>query len=113
MKMAKTGTCLQVGNPGDGLERQPTGLAYRLLVMHTHYRKPMNFTQDRLNECGEILVKWLDCAEPCDDPVPQEIVEALSNDLNTPEVIKIMHKFCKKKRGRELYASMRILGFLN
>lgn len=49
--------------------------------------------------------------EPTFDPVPVEIIEAVSNDLNTPAAIALMHGYRKRKEGRKLFAALRFLGF--
>lgn len=85
------------------------GLIIRFYMLHTHYRSPINFQQKNMEKAKDLLIKWLGKAEKCDDKPPQEFIEALSDDLNTPKAFAIMHQYAKND-PRALYASMKLLG---
>lgn len=93
-------------------ERDMRGLAIRLDMLGTHYRKPKDISVERLNTALKTLRRWLSIAHPSNDGVPVAIFEALTDDLNTPEAIAVMHRLAKEKRGGELFASMRLLGLI-
>ncbi|MCA3248529.1 MAG: cysteine--tRNA ligase [Azospirillum sp.] len=86
----------------DLLNRGERGEAIRLLLLKTHYRAPLDFTDDGLRQAKGDLDRWYralasveDAVEdPCENPLPPEqggVLEALSDDLNTPMAIAVMH----------------------
>lgn len=94
-------------------ETQVNGICFRLFIFSTHYRKPINFCRKTsMDNAVQTLKSWITVIEPSNDAVPDEIIAALNDDLNTPLAITHMHRYCKKKQGRKLYAAMRILGLL-
>jgi len=86
------------------------GAAFRLLTLMTHYRQPLNYTHAKMEEAVKILSRWGRVAEPCEDGPPLEVLEALTDDLNTPKAIAAMHRYRANGEGRKLYAAMRFLG---
>lgn len=91
---------------------QVTGMAIRLAMLMTHYRQPINWTEQRLAEAATVLRRWYPLIEPTEDDPEPEFLAALANDLNTPQAIAVMHGYAKRREGRKLYAAMRLLGFL-
>ncbi len=81
-------------------------LAFRLLILQSHYRSPSNFSLDNATAAHNRLQHWRNVAalrhqthdtiDSDDDKfsgllaAPQAIIEALSNDLNTPEALRII-----------------------
>lgn len=94
-----------------------TGHAIRFAMMQSHYRKPMDMGvvtatgYKRIDDARKSLRRLLMACVPTNRPVPQEIVDAIADDLNTPKAIAIMHGYRKSDRGAELFASLRFLGF--
>jgi hypothetical protein len=88
------------------------GSVMRLAMLMTHYRQPVDWTEARLADAGRVLERWVRVAIPCDDPPPVAVIEALCDDLNTPQAIAAMHKLRKAGDGRGLFAAMRFLGLL-
>ena len=82
----------------DLLEKAP-GEAIRLFLLKTHYRAPMDFTEDGLREAKTNLDRWYRALRQADEKLnlspeqietsrrntapPPDIVEALNDDLNT------------------------------
>lgn len=95
------------------VEINPAAASLRLVMLMTHYRSPLNYTDKKIKEATKILKRWSAVAEPCDDLPPTEVIEALCDDLNTPKAIAAMHRYRNKREGRKLYASMRFLGFMD
>ena len=67
------------------------GEVLRLAMLGTHYRQPINFTQSALEEARQKLNVWYHAIG--DDAVfkrepSSEVINALSDDLNTHEAIK-------------------------
>lgn len=92
-------------------ETDMRGLAIRLCMLNTHYRKPKDWTTESLNHAAKILRRWLTAATPCDDAVPLPVILALADDLNTPLAIAEMHVLAKSD-GRGLFAAMKLLGLI-
>ena len=85
------------------------GEAIRLLLLSTHYRQPLDFTRDGIAEARRTLDRWYRAIGDTRDAgaeVPEAIVSALSDDLNTPLAVAELHKL----EGAELRAGARFLG---
>jgi len=70
------------------------GKALRLGMLMTNYRQPIDWTVERLVEARKALSEWLETAsghEPDTAAPDEEVVAALSDDLNTAKVIAILH----------------------
>ena len=87
------------------------GDVIRMSFLMTHYRSRMEIGEKKLEEARKVLRRFALACEPSQDPPPKEILEAVSDDLNTPKAIAIMHRYRKNKEGRKLFASLRFLGF--
>ena len=80
-------------------------------MLGTHYRQPIDWTLKRLEESAERLSLFR--ANSYDDqqaaPSPK-ILEALCDDLNTPQVIAELNGLYERKEAAVLGASCRFLG---
>jgi len=79
----------------DVLAKAP-GEAIRLLLLHTHYRSRLDFTDTGLQEARRELDRFYRALErfpdaPAADAVPAAVMEALCDDLNTPLAIAALH----------------------
>ena len=96
----------------DLLDRRIAGEVIRYVLLSTHYRKPMDWTQAKADEARDILWQWrllTKDVEPAAAPHP-EVVEAIANDLNTPGAIAVLHRL--KDDPALLLASARFIGLL-
>ncbi|MGH6827069.1 cysteine--tRNA ligase [Methyloceanibacter sp.] len=87
------------------------GEAIRLHMLRTHYRQPLDWTFEGLNECHKVLWEWYDgltLVSPADN-LPKVAIEALEDDLNTPNVVTALHGL---KRSGDLAALKAGLNFL-
>jgi cysteinyl-tRNA synthetase len=78
--------------------------AIRLLLLSAHYRQPLDFTHDGLQQAKATLDRWYGAlrgrdAAPANPStslragsVPQVVEDALSDDLNTPLAISAIHQ---------------------
>ncbi|MFI5029207.1 MAG: cysteine--tRNA ligase [Reyranellales bacterium] len=87
--------------------------AIRLLLLTAHYRQPLDFTHDGLQQTKAMLDRWYGVLRgktvtPA-DAVPQSVEEALSDDLNTPLAISALHQL---DDPAELLAGAQALGLL-
>ena len=85
------------------------GAVLKFAMLSTHYRQPINWTQQKLEEAAITLSTFKQrCfddggAEPVD-----EVLDALNDDLNTPQAITALHKlFDRSQRGLASPAAVR------
>jgi cysteinyl-tRNA synthetase len=101
--------------------RRWPGEVLRLAMLRTHYRQPIDWTVQALREADQILRDWFRALERVtpSDPNP-EILEALSDDLNTPLTISVLHRLEKQANAAtgapydaaaRLAGSLKLLGF--
>jgi cysteinyl-tRNA synthetase len=80
----------------DLLERAP-GEAIRLVLMTAHYRQPLDWTEEGLKEAITILDRFylalrrVEEIEELEVPPPEAFIAALSDDLNTPLALSVLH----------------------
>ena len=110
----------------DLLEKIP-GEAIRLALLQTHYRQPLDWTEQGLVQAKQTLDKFytalrgIDLSEIKSQP-RNSVLEALSDDLNTPQALALLHEMVgqlNKSEGQErlnlasqLKASAALLGIL-
>jgi len=102
-------------------------------MLQTHYRKPLNWRAADVEQSRDELEKWaLRISETQQSlaiskahtlgsyPTPSdEVIEALSDDLNTPDAIAHLRRLYKtagqgdKAAGRQLFFDAHYLGFFN
>ncbi|MCW1932721.1 cysteine--tRNA ligase [Pararhodobacter zhoushanensis] len=103
------------------LEQGVPGEVIRYVMLMTHYRKPMDWTEKKRDEAEAMLRKiaqflamdpmqkpWMDRqgAHP-----PKEFVDALANDLNTSLALTLLSKYLKDQNEGALTAALKLLGF--
>ncbi|HUW74703.1 MAG TPA: cysteine--tRNA ligase [Methyloceanibacter sp.] len=89
------------------------GEALRLNMLRTHYRQPLDWTLVALDDAHRTLWDWfgdVERAMPAPD-VPAPVLEALSDDLNTPKAIAELHKLHHAGHFEDLRAALEFLGF--
>jgi cysteinyl-tRNA synthetase len=97
----------------DLLEQGVPGEVIRFVMLSTHYRKPMDWTEKKRAEAEATLRKWYGQVEGADaGQVPQAVMQALADDLNTPQAIGEMHQLAQKSDASALLASLRLVGLV-
>jgi cysteinyl-tRNA synthetase len=85
------------------------GRVVRLAMLGTHYRQPIDWTAERLLQARATLLDFAELlagVEPADEP-NADVVAALSDDLNTPSALSIIHGLAKSaKRNPEVAAEL-------
>jgi cysteinyl-tRNA synthetase len=89
------------------------GEALRFNMLRTHYRQPIDWTLSALDESHKVLWAWyadLKEMSPHHD-LPGEVLNALCDDLNTPQAISALHKLHSEGDLPRLGAALNFLGF--
>lgn len=75
------------------LLRDWPGEAMRLAMLATHYRQPTNWTEKGLEDARRTLDHWyeLTADAPSGSPLCADVLQALEDDLNTPQAIAALH----------------------
>ena len=97
----------------DLLDRGVPGEVIRFVMLSTHYRKPMDWTEAKAEEAGHILEGWFNMTDGVEatsaaDPL---FMEALADDLNTAAALTRLSVLSKHGQAPALKASLRVLGF--
>jgi cysteinyl-tRNA synthetase len=97
----------------DLLDRGVPGEVIRFVFLQTHYSKPMDWTEEKAREATETLAGFFYITDgvEADDCPPESIMLALSNDLNTPGAIAILHDLRHNAPASTLKAALNLLGF--
>jgi cysteinyl-tRNA synthetase len=84
------------------------GEVLRLNMLRSHYRQPMDWTVAGMKESWNTLERWYAAAEPvASRRIGAGFLDALSDDLNTPQAIAELHK----ADPEELAGGLALLGF--
>jgi cysteinyl-tRNA synthetase len=75
-----------------------------MAMLRTHYRQPIDWTTRGLQECERALQRFGEvsarAAKPA-DAVSPGVVEALSDDVNTPAAIAHLHQLAQDARSSQ------------
>ena len=97
-KMAKSqGNILKIKD----FKKNINGQVLRLALISSHYKQPLDWNDKLLDECQKILNKWYECYIEVKKKVliPEDILEPLYDDLNTPGYIANIHKLYDKAQN--------------
>ena len=107
----------------DLLDRGVPGPVIRFVLLSTHYRKPMDWTESRRQEAEATLRRWGTLVHPAGargegpgagiDPAPGPapgVLAALADDLNTPGAIAALHALYAAGDAAGLAASAALMG---
>lgn len=98
----------------DLLDQGVPGEVIRFVMLGTHYRKPMDWTEKKRVEAEKTLRKWyaqVADATACD--VPDTVLGAVADDLNTAGALTQMYQFSQAADIASLKAAMAFMGFLD
>ena len=98
-----------------------SGQVLRLALVSAHYKQPLDWNEKLLSECEKTINKWYESYTKIDKPllIPNEYLDPLYDDLNTPGYIANLHKlFEKSQKGttkdKEIFVSAcNFIGLLN
>ncbi len=88
------------------------GEVARFNMLRTHYRQPIDWTVDSLEDSQNTLRAWQDSIHGVDASEPdEEFLNALTDDLNTHGAFTRLHQLNKQKEFSTLKASLLMMGF--
>ncbi|MEM9341448.1 MAG: cysteine--tRNA ligase [Pseudomonadota bacterium] len=93
----------------DLLDKGIPGEVIRFVLLSTHYRKPMDWTEEKVREAKATLERWHDIASDAGE-VPAAVLDALADDLNAPGAIAALHGLARDRDGAALRAGLDLLG---
>ncbi|MCR9127786.1 MAG: cysteine--tRNA ligase [Rhodobacteraceae bacterium] len=108
----------------DLLEQGVPGEVIRLVMLSTHYRKPMDWTERKRREAEAALRKWYALAATAPGTAEDEggagdgarppvaVLAALCDDLNTPQAIAELHGLAGAGAAADLRAGLALLGLM-
>jgi len=100
-KMAKSqGNILKIND----FRGKINGQVLRLALMSTHYKQPLDWNDELINYCQNTLNKWYESYIELSKQVmiPDEFLNPLYDDLNTPGYIANLHKLFEKSQKGDL-----------
>ncbi len=96
----------------DLIQRDFSGPAIRYNMLSTHYRQPLDWKFERLAEAEKTIIKWNNRIDPINETgLPRQILNALADDLNTPQSIHEMHQLFNNEKFDELRDACTFFGF--
>ena len=98
----------------DLLDQGVPGEVIRFVLLGTHYRKPMDWTKEKVAQAKATLWKWHEKTKGVvtfEGP-NAEFLAAIKDDLNTPQALTVLHSLADAGRWRELKASANLIGLL-
>jgi len=97
----------------DLLEQGVPGEVIRFVMLSTHYRKPMDWTEKKRAEAEKTLRKWREITRDVEaSEASPALVAALADDLNTAGALAELHRLAGAGDAARLKASAALLGLL-
>ena len=98
----------------DLLEQGVPGEVIRFVMLSTHYRKPMDWTDKKRAEAEKTLRKWYTQVAGLDTgTAPDAVLALLGDDLNTHGVLTECHRLSTQNDTAGLRAALALLGLLD
>jgi cysteinyl-tRNA synthetase len=103
----------------DLLAKGVPGEVIRFVLLSTHYRKPIDWTEKKVEEATATLRSLWQLVADCEPTAAHpDVVDALADDLNTPQAISIIYRLRNEvvhgvAPREQLLASLRLLGQFN
>ena len=95
----------------DLLEQGVPGEVIRFVFLMTHYRSPMDWTERKRGDARNALGNWYRLTDGVTPgAVPSNVMDALTNDLNTSLAITHLHEAANAGNLAGLKAGMSLLG---
>lgn len=88
--------------------------ALRLLLLQSHYRSVLNFTDEALKDAKKVMDRFYRALLPYEQnfnsemDLPELVMDALANDLNTPQALVFMHQFADKALQGDEHSALKL-----
>ena len=97
------------------------GEAARLAMLMTHYRQPINWTAKAVTEARRTLDHWYELTRDvdrdesvsADEAVSEEVLTALTDDLNTPRAIAALHGMRTRAAAGDSHSAVQLKASAN
>ena len=103
----------------DKMSKTINGQVIRLALLSSHYKQPLDWNENLINESQSTLDKWYTQFQDIgDDILNQDLIEPLLEDINTPGYIAKLHSLYDKaskgdKSSKKLFLSgCKLIGLL-
>ncbi|MCE3256031.1 MAG: cysteinyl-tRNA synthetase, partial [Nitrobacter vulgaris] len=91
--------------------RQWPGEVLRLAMLKTHYRSPIDWTVQGLQEAEKMLDRWYDViGDAAAGEISAEVLDALGDDMNMPKVISELHRLAHPAVAGEMMIGLTSMG---
>ena len=101
------------------LRETVNGQVVRLALLSSHYKQPLDWSEKLITESKNTLDKWYSqFDETTSEELPDEVLDSLLEDLNTPEYISQLHSlYDKASKGNKsskvrFLSSCKLIGLL-
>lgn len=90
------------------------GEALRMSLLNAHYRQPVDFSHDSVKEQRTRLDRWYRLSDGVEaaKTVPASVIDALSDDLNTPKALAALDALASVETAADLKAGAQFMGVL-
>ena len=94
------------------------GEALRLTLLSAHYRQPLDWSEDKIQQNQRLLDRFyqrleqMKGTEAMETAIPEAVMEALCDDLNTPQAIAEMNALLKEENSPQLKGQLLAAGNL-
>jgi len=99
------------------LVKEHKGEALRLTLLSAHYRQPLDWSQERVSQSTKVLDRlyrrlqeMADMDAPDSADVPEAVIEALCDDLNTPKAMAQVNELLKQDNSPALKGQLLAVG---
>ncbi|NDV00793.1 cysteine--tRNA ligase [Pseudoroseicyclus tamaricis] len=97
----------------DLLDKGVPGEVIRFVLLSTHYRKPMDWTETKREEAEGTLRDWRRLVAGAEPGAPDaQVLAALGDDLNTAGAIARLHELARAGEAGALLGSAQLMGLL-
>jgi cysteinyl-tRNA synthetase len=91
--------------------RKWPGEVLRLAMLKTHYRSPLDWTVQGLQEAEKMLDRWYDAIGDVEaGQISAEALDAFGDDMNTPKAISELHRLAHPVVADEMMAGLTSMG---
>ena len=96
------------------LSENINGQVIRLALLSSHYKQPLDWNDKIITESQNTLNKWYNLFEKVDsDPIDDQVINPLLEDLNTPEYISKLHFLYEESTNGSQSAKIKFLKACN